>query len=118
MIGLDRMMEKKGVLAAGQFSEDGLTVRMAGDITEGQMNQVARICADINVNMRQKAKSLDAKTGLPWGDLQGWALMAGSLALFVMGNTGVFVRTGEADFNDLFMGLFYDLGDPTQQISD
>ncbi len=118
MIGLDRLLKKPGVIAAGQFSEDGLAVRAIGDVTQEQMNQVAQICADLNLNMQQKAKSLDAKTNLPWGDLHGWALMAGELALLVAGDTGVFVKANEAEFNDLFIGLYYDLGDATLQIAD
>ncbi len=117
MIGLDRLMEKKGVLAAGQFSEERLVIRSVGDLSEQQMTQVAQICTDLNVNMRQKAKSLGAKTGMPWGEMQGWALAAGDLALLVAGNTGVFVKVSEADFNELFMGLYFDLGDPTQQVA-
>ena len=114
MIGLDRLREKQGVVAAGQFSEEGLVIRSVGDITKAQMEQVAKICAELDLKMKQKAKSLKEKTALP---CNGWALLAGDLTLLVAGNTGVFVKADEADFNDLFVGLLFDLGDPTQQIA-
>ena len=37
MIGLDRLMKIKGVVAVGQFSEDGKVIRKVGELPEDLM---------------------------------------------------------------------------------
>ncbi len=44
MIGLDRLMQRPGVGAAGQFADDGRVVRAVGDLAADTMDRTARIC--------------------------------------------------------------------------
>ena len=52
------------------------------------------------------ATELRDGTGLSWGNLNGWILWAGDLALCVSGHTGVFVEASKADFNQILVDLF------------
>ena len=106
MIGLDRLMERKGVLAVGQFSPDGRGIRAIGDLSEKEMENVALTCAIHEKNSWKTATDLREGTSLKWGNLNGWVLWAGSLALCVSGETGVFVDAAKADFNQLLVDLF------------
>ena len=106
MIGLDRLLKRDGVVAAGQFADDGSVVRAVGDMDATTMERVARICVTHQTQAREAAKELDQGTPLQWRDLNGWVLWGGEYALCVAGNTGVFVRAARADFNQLLVDLF------------
>ncbi len=106
MIGLDRLMERKGVVAAGQFGSDGRVFRAVGPLSKKQMEEVALSCATLEKHAWIAATELRDSTGLKWGNLNGWVLWAGDLALCVSGNTGVFVEAAKADFNQLLVDLF------------
>ena len=104
-MGLDRLMERKGVVAAGQFSSDGTLVRGVGALTEEEMEKVARSCAAHEKATWNTATDLRESTTLDWGNLNGWVLWAGTLALCVSGNIGVFVDAYQADFNEIMNDL-------------
>lgn len=106
MIGLDRLMERRGVLAAGQFTHDGRVIRAVGNLSREEMETVALTCALHEKNSWKAATDLREGTSLDWGNLHGWVLWAGSLALCVSGDTGVFVEASKADFNQLLVDLF------------
>ncbi len=106
MIGLDRLMERKGVVAAGQFTHDGRVVRAVGDLSKEEMEKVALTCAKHEKSCWNAATDLEENTHLEWGNLNGWVLWAGKLALCVFGDTGVFVEASKADFNQLLVDLF------------
>ncbi len=48
MIGLDRLMEKPGVVAAGQFSKEGKFERTVGEFGEEMKTEAAKFCASVN----------------------------------------------------------------------
>jgi roadblock/LC7 domain-containing protein len=106
MIGLDRLMDRRGVVAAGQFSPDGKVVRAVGSLSKDQMEAVARSCANLEKQAWIAATELRDTTKLDWGNLNGWVLWSGKLALCVSGDTGVFVEAGKADFNQLMVDLY------------
>jgi roadblock/LC7 domain-containing protein len=106
MIGLEELMERKGVIAAGQFTHDGRVVRAVGDLSSKEMEVVALTCAVHEKNSWNAATDLREETHLEWGNLNGWVLWAGEMALCVSGTTGVFVEASKADFNELLVDLF------------
>lgn len=106
MIGLDRLMERDGVVAAGQFAEDGSVIRAVGNMDAETMQRVAKICFAHQSQARDSAKELDEGTPLNWRGLNGWMLWGGEYALCVSGDTGVFVQAKRADFNQLMVDLF------------
>ena len=106
MIGLDRLMEKEGVVAAGQFGEDGSVVRAVGQFNPEVMKRAAQICAEHHRGAQEASKELEEGTPLDWDGLNGWVLWSGKHAVCVSGNTGVFVDATRADFNQLVVDLF------------
>lgn len=106
MIGLDRLMKRKGVVAAGEFADDGTVVRSAGSMTSEAAKRIARICAVHQHHAQETSKELNQGTPMNWRGLNGWLLWSGDYALCVSGHTGVFVKATEADFNQLLVDLF------------
>ena len=106
MIGLDRLIERKGVLAAGQFSKDGTVLRAVGDMDKEEMKKVAAICLGHAGSAEKTVKDLDAGTSLEWSSLDGWVVWGGRYALCVSGDVGVIVESSKADFNQLMVDLF------------
>ncbi len=106
MIGLDRLMKQKGVIAAGQFSSDGEVIRAEGKLTAAQMKQVALLCSLQTRDSLQSGQELSAATGLDWEGLNGWVVWSGKHAICVSGDTGVIVEASKADFNQIMVDLF------------
>ena len=106
MIGLDRLMERPGVVAAGQFSEKGEVKRAVGGLTADQMAEIARLCVANEEAAAETVDELNSVTDLNWKGLNGWVIWGGEYALAVSGDTGVFVDATRADFNQLITDLF------------
>jgi roadblock/LC7 domain-containing protein len=105
MIGLDRLMRIKGVVAAGQFSEDGRVIRKAGEISDEIMNETAKICAYQNQKLNELTKFFETISAMEWQPLMGWAVWGGKYVVMVMGNTGIFIESKHADYRELMVDL-------------
>jgi len=106
MIGLDRLLNRRGVVAAEMFTEDGRIVRAAGALPKDEMERLARLCARHQRAARDIVAGLDLGTELDWGHLNGWVLWAGRYALCASGDTVALVEAAKADFNQLQVDLF------------
>jgi len=104
VIGLDRLMKIRGVVAAGQFSEDGKVTRKVGELP-GDMIESAEPCVRQNQASADFLRSLDERSERDWRPLVGWAVWGGKYSVVVVGNTRVFVETTRADFNQLLVDL-------------
>jgi len=104
MIGLDRLMEIEGVVAAGQFSDDGKIIRKVGELP-GDLMKSAELCVMQNRNAREFLKALDNRSERDWQPLLGWVVWGGKHSVVVVGNTRVFVETSRADYNELIIDL-------------
>lgn len=105
MIGLDRLMKIKGVVAAGQFSENGKVIRSAGEISDEIVNETAKLCAYQNQKLDELTKYFEKMSEMEWQPLIGWAVWGGKYVVMVMGNTGVFIEAKHADFRELMVDL-------------
>jgi roadblock/LC7 domain-containing protein len=105
VIGLDRLMKIKGVVAAGQFSEEGEIVRQVGELPADMMES-GKLCLQQTQAAVKFLTSLDRKSKRTWLPLVGWAVWGGKYAVVVVGNTRVFVETTLADFNQLIVDLY------------
>jgi len=105
MIGLDRLMEMEGVIAAGQFSPEGKVIRAVGDLSEDEMAFTARMCANQTRKLKTNIEQFSKATMMDWRPLTGWAVWGGRYAVIVMGNTGVFIDPRYADCNQLMVDL-------------
>jgi roadblock/LC7 domain-containing protein len=104
MIGLDRLMEIEGVVAAGQFSEDGHVIRQVGEMPEDLMES-ADLCVRQNQASRDFLDSLNEKLPRDYGSLVGWTIWGSKYSVVVVGNTRVFVKTSRGDYNQLMIDL-------------
>jgi len=104
MIGLDRLMDIDGVVAAGQFSEDGKVIRKVGEIPEDLMES-AELCVSQNRASREFLSSLNDHLPREFGSLVGWTVWGSRYSVVVVGNTRVFVETSRGDYNQLIIDL-------------
>ena len=104
MIGLDRLMEIKGVVAAGQFAETGEVIRMVGELPDDLMTS-AELCVKQSDNSREFLSSLNTRSQREWQPLFGWVVWGARYSVVVVGNTRVFVETARGDFNQLMIDL-------------
>jgi roadblock/LC7 domain-containing protein len=104
MIGLDRLMKIKGVVAAGQFSDDGEVIRKVGELPEDLMTSAA-LCVQQNESSREFLRALDNRSERDWQPLMGWIVWGGKYSVVVVGSTRVFVETSRGDYNQLMIDL-------------
>jgi len=106
MTDLNKLLQIKGVFAAGTFSDDGKLTAYAGDITEDEAAMAAAMCAANKQMAQMQADGYTAMSGESgWTPVAGFAVAGPKYAVCVMGNTGVFARIGEASFNEIFKAL-------------
>lgn len=106
--GLGELLTLKGVIASGEFSSDGKLL----DFLSHSKNfpfDVAALTAQFAAAVTQLLSAMAAAhtklSGFNWVPQHGWAYSGGELTIVVGGNRGVFVRTAEADFNEVFAAL-------------
>ena len=104
MIGLDRLMKIEGVVAAGQFSEDGKIIRKVGELPEYLMES-AELCVRQNQACSDFLNSLNDHLPREYGSLIGWTVWGSKYSVVVVGNTRVFVETSRGDYNQLMIDL-------------
>ncbi len=104
MIGLDRLMKIKGVVAAGQFSEDGKIIRQVGEMPE-DLRESAELCVKQNHTCLDFLDVLNNQSTRQYGSLVGWTVWGSKYSVVTVGNTRVFVETNRADFNQLMVDL-------------
>ena len=102
---LDKLMALDGAVAAGEFSVGGDLVDYKGELSREHAEMVAMMCAANSLMGKMQAESFTKHTRMNWSPFRGWAVAAGDYSVCVMGHLGVFVKTAEADFNDVFSVL-------------
>jgi len=102
MATLNELMKAKGVIAAGEFRDDGKLVAYKGKISKDQAEMTAQFCGTVNMMFKTLAGSYERITGMEWIPALGWAFSGGKFSVCIGGNKGVFVETAKADFNKLF----------------
>lgn len=105
---LDELLALKGVIASGEFTQNGKLLDFKSR-EKGLPNDVAILTAQFAAAVSQLLGALAAAhsriSGFNWVPEQGWAYSGGDLTIAVGGNRGVFAKTAEADFNQLFEAL-------------
>ncbi len=102
---LDRLMNLKGAIAAGEYTPDGKLVEYKGNISKELAEMVAMMVAANTLMGKMQAEGFTRLSGMKWTPFHGWAVAAGDYAVCVMGNYGVFVELNKADFNEIFKTL-------------
>jgi roadblock/LC7 domain-containing protein len=105
---LDELLTLKGVIASGEFSPNGKLINFRSKGTplpDDVAGLTAQFAAAISQLLGVLAVAHSRISGLNWVPAQGWAYSGGDLTIAVGGSRGVFVKTAEADFNQLFEAL-------------
>ena len=105
---LDDLLNIKGVVAAGEFGLDGSLVDYKAnvDFSEEQAQTTARFTAAATQVFNVLAESFSQlNQEFKFVPQQGWAYAGGDWSVAVGGTRGVFVRTADADYNQLFTEL-------------
>lgn len=105
MATLDELMTMTGVIAAGQFSDDGKLVDSRGQLKPEVAQAAAQFCGTVNMLFKTMSSSFQQMSGMQWTPAQGWAFAGGQYSVCVGGDKGVFVETAKADYNALFKAL-------------
>jgi roadblock/LC7 domain-containing protein len=112
-IDLDALMQIDGVVAAGEFTQEGKLIdfRSSIDMSADAAAMCADLCAPVSVMFETLAEQYMRFSGMNWAPPKGWAYSGGEWTVAVSGTRGVFVQTAKTDFNRLFHML---VGDPAQ----
>ena len=104
---LDDLLKLKGVMAAGEFSSDGKLIEYRGkqELPHDVLDLTAQFAAAVTQMLAALGAAHTKISGLNWIPEKGWAYSGGDMTIAVGGNRGVFVKTAEADFNQLFAEL-------------
>ncbi|EZQ11240.1 DUF2173 family protein [Acidianus sp. RZ1] len=102
---LEKLMKVKGVIVAGEYKNDGTLVEYKGQMSKEMADMVAKMVAANTLMGTVQAEAFSKISGMKWTPFHGWAVAAGDYAVCVMGNYGVFVKLGEASFDEVFKAL-------------
>ena len=105
---LDELLGLKGVIASGEFAPNGklLDYRSKGTpLPDDVALLTAQFAAAVSQLLGVLAAAHGRISGFNWVPEQGWAYSGGDLTIAVGGGRGVFAKTAEADFNQLFEAL-------------
>jgi roadblock/LC7 domain-containing protein len=105
MASLDELAKIPGVVAAGEFNDDGKLVSYRGQIKSDVAHSAAQFCATVNMMFKTLGGAFQGMSGMEWTPSQGWAYAGGKYSVCVGGNKGVFIETAKADYNQLFTAL-------------
>jgi roadblock/LC7 domain-containing protein len=104
MATLDELLSIDGVAAAGEFSADGKLVdyKAKMEMSPEMAAMTAQFCATVTMMFNTLAGAFSQLSQMKWVPQQGWAYSGGDWTVAVGGNKGVFIKTAQADFNELF----------------
>ncbi len=106
---IDDLLKLKGVVAAGEFTLDGKLVNYKTnkgyDLTQEQAELTAQFSATVTQVFNTLAGAYSKIKEEDWVPQKGWAYAGGDWTVAVGGTRGVFVKTAEADYNQLFETL-------------
>ena len=104
---VEELLELDGVVAAGEFGSDGSVVEYTAnmEMSEELAGMTGQFCATITMLFDTLAGAFTQLSGMDWTPQHGWMYAGGDYTVAVGGNTGVFVETEHADFNQLYEAL-------------
>jgi roadblock/LC7 domain-containing protein len=105
---LDDLLKLNGVVAAGEFGLDGSLVDYKAnvDFSKELAQSTAKFTSAVTQVFNVLAESFtQLNEQFKFAPQQGWAYAGGDWSVAVGGTRGVFVKTAEADYNQLFSEL-------------
>jgi len=100
---LEDLLRIKGVLLAGEFTEDGklVTYRTAMEISADTAAIVAQFCATATMIFDRMATACKHLTDTNCVPQRGWIFTGGDCTIAVGGKRVVMAETAKVDFNEL-----------------
>jgi roadblock/LC7 domain-containing protein len=107
MARLDDLLKMDGVVAAGEWKEDGTLVDYKANMNmpPEMAAMSAQFCATVSMMFGTLAGAFSQLTPMKWTPPRGWAYSGGDMTVAVGDRVGVFIKTEKADFNKLFQAL-------------
>lgn len=106
MSKLKAMMSIKGVVAVGEFSDEGNLLAFEGDMSEDEAAMAAQMCAANKMMGQMQVDGFTAMSGEDgWTPIVGFALSGPKMSVCVEGNIGAFVENEHVSFNEVFGAL-------------
>jgi roadblock/LC7 domain-containing protein len=104
---LDELLAIDGVVAVGEFANDGTLVayRSNMNMPPEMARKSAQFCATVTMMFSTLAGAFEQLPSMKFAPQQGWAYSGGDLTVAVGGHIGVFIKTEKANFNQLFQAL-------------
>ena len=105
---LDDLLKLNGVAAAGEFGLDGSLVDYKANVefSKELAQTTAKFTSAVTQVFNVLAESFtQLNEQFTFAPQQGWAYAGGDWSVAVGGNRGVFVKTADADYNQLFSEL-------------
>ncbi|MGA9154882.1 MAG: DUF2173 family protein [Candidatus Nitrosopolaris sp.] len=109
MVNFDELLALDGVTAAAEFTSDGKIIEYRSNIdTPKEIAEISgQFCATVSMLFNTLARAFANLTRTQWLPQKVWSYSGGDWTILISGggNTGVFVETAKADFNQLFKAL-------------
>ncbi|MGB1111210.1 MAG: DUF2173 family protein [Gammaproteobacteria bacterium] len=106
---IEDILRVEGVLAAGEFSQQGqllgFKTNQGFELSESQAAEVAASCAKAHAAMQGFGEEMSEHLSDTWNPPVGWMYAAGKYTVAIGNGFGVFVDSFSVDFNDLFNAI-------------
>ncbi|MFY9794817.1 MAG: DUF2173 family protein [Candidatus Nitrosopolaris sp.] len=109
MVNFDELLTLGGVTAAAEFASDGKIIEYRSNTdTPKEIAEISgQFCAIVSMLFNTLAGAFTNLSKTQWVPQKVWSYSGGDWTIFISGggNTGIFVETAKADFNQLFKAL-------------
>jgi roadblock/LC7 domain-containing protein len=104
---LNDLRKIDGVVAADEFRPDGSLVDFQANLEMSPQLAAmsAQFCATVSMLFGTLSGAFSQLSGMNWSPPRGWMFAGGDWTVAIGDSKGVFVETGKADFNKLYVAL-------------
>lgn len=107
MLTLEELLQREGVIAAGEFTPDGKLAdyKAKAGMSKEMAQMTAQFCAAVTGMFNALASAYSELYKMNWLPQQSWLYKGGDWTVIVVGNRGIFVESAKADLNKLLIDL-------------
>ena len=107
MSSLKHLLKIDGVVAAGEFTNDGGWVNYESkmEMSPELVEVSAKFCTTITMMHHTLANAFSRASNMKWEPQKLWMFTGGDWVVMVGKNRGVFVEAAKADYNKIYEAL-------------